>query len=148
MTGEAINLAGVTPTNALVDAELGSVQTHHLGYQPDEARAKRSTSLRNGITAKSVLIPKIAYRFAGFGDTMIALYGCGLTAVWEILSWSDRFAVTSPVAGSAHRPWTSSAAAEDTPGRREEPMMSRTRTFRSAGARYRVRTISRGKSIP
>lgn len=88
MTGEAINLAGAALKKALIEAALSAELTHHLGYQPEEARPAGTTNHRNGVTAKSVLtgdgrleittprdregsfepvlIPKHARRFTGF----------------------------------------------------------------------------------
>ncbi len=102
MTGEAINAAGPTFKQALIEASLNAELSHHLGYQPGAEKPEGAINHRHGGTSKTVLtgegelcmatprerngsfepvlLPKHARRFTAFDDSLIAVRD-GLTGM-------------------------------------------------------------------
>jgi len=86
---------------AIIERDLGSELTHHLGYPPGGSKPDDTTNHRNGTGSKTVLtddgplaidvprdreatfeprfIPKHERRFTGFDDKVLALYARGMT---------------------------------------------------------------------
>ena len=62
--------------------------------------------------------------------------------------WNEKFAVPPREATSAHRPWTTPPEAlDDILARREQRVLSKALTFRSAGTMYCVRTTGPGTAL-
>ena len=101
MTPEEVQAICLRFKKALIERAMGGEVTHHLGYQPGEARPDGQDNHRNGTTPKTVLtddgpirldvprdrdgsyepilIPKHERRFTGFDDKIIAMYARGMT---------------------------------------------------------------------
>jgi transposase-like protein len=101
MSAEAVQDISMAFKKALIERALGAELSHHLGYNPGDARPQEGANHRNGSTGKTVLtddgpvridvprdragsfepllIPKHERRFTGFDDKIVAMYARGMT---------------------------------------------------------------------
>jgi putative transposase len=101
MSAQAVQDISMAFKKALIERALGAELSHHLGYNPGDARAQEGANHRNGSTGKTVLtdngpvridvprdragsfepllIAKHERRFTGFDDKIVAMYARGMT---------------------------------------------------------------------
>lgn len=101
MTQQGIEETVQNIKKALIERALGAEMSHHLGYEPGDAKPAGATNQRNGTSSKTILtgqeslridiprdragsfepriIGKHERRFTGFDDKIIAMYARGMT---------------------------------------------------------------------